>query len=215
MITLHGASASPFVRKVLAALALKKLPHEQTQQMPFTEDLEFQKISPLGKIPALVDGDIDICDSAVICEYLEDAYPDTPVYPTNPADKAKARWLENYGDNVVAGLAAGIFFQRFMRPMAFKQDSDEELVEKIITKQLPPLLDYMETQVSEQGFIFGDTMMLADVALVSPFINASYASYEPDAERWPLFTAHIAKVKNHPAIAPLLATEASMLGLNK
>ena len=65
--------------------------------MPFAKDVEFQKLSPLGKIPALQDGDLTLCDSTVICEYLEDAYPDKPVYPANPKDKAKARWFEELG----------------------------------------------------------------------------------------------------------------------
>ncbi|ARN75176.1 glutathione S-transferase family protein [Oceanicoccus sagamiensis] len=215
MITLHGASASPFVRKVLAVLAIKQLPFEQTQQMPFGKDAEFEKISPLGKIPALQDGDFSVADSAVICAYLEDAYGEIKVFPTRPQDKARARWLENLADNTVAGLAAGIFFQRFMRPMAFKEQPDEALVEKIISTKLPPHLDYIESQLPAQGFIFGDTIMLADIALVSPFINASYAGYIPDAERWPLFSALIASVKAHPAIAPLLETEAAMFGFNK
>ena len=97
MITLHGNSISPFVRKVLAVLQLKNIAFEQTQQMPFTADTEFVKISPLGKIPALQDGDTAICDSRVICEYLNDAYPHCPVYPSDPKEKAKARSLGRGG----------------------------------------------------------------------------------------------------------------------
>ncbi len=215
MITLHGASASPFVRKVLAVLALKQLPFEQTQQMPFSKDPEFQKISPLGKIPALEDGELTVADSAVICEYLEDAYPDIPVLPSTAADKAQSRWLENFSDNTLAPLAAGIFFQRFMRPIAFKQEPDEALVADNINNKLPPLLDYLETQLPKHGFIFGEEIMLADIALASPFINASYANYQPDAKRWPVFTDLIDRVKNHSAISPLLEAEAAMLGLNQ
>jgi glutathione S-transferase len=212
MIILHGNSASPYVRKVLAVLALKSLPYEQTQQMPFSKDAEFQKISPLGKIPALQDGDLTICDSTVICEYLEDAYPDVAVYPQNIKDKAKARWLEELAGSRVTELASGIFFQRFMRPMAFKQEPDEELVGKIINKQLPPILDYLESQVPAEGFIFG-TLTLTDISLISPFINAGYANYQVDAERWPTFSAFIQRVKAHEVMSPLLAKEAKMMGM--
>jgi glutathione S-transferase len=59
------------------------------------------------------------------------------VYPENIKDKAKARWLEELAGSKVTELASGIFFQRFMRPMVFKQEADEELVDKIINKQLP------------------------------------------------------------------------------
>ena len=212
MKVVHGASASPFVRKVLVALKIKDLPYEQIQQMPFTQDEEYMKINPLGKIPTLQEGDLTICDSTVICEYLEDTCPEPPLYPSDPADKSQARWYEELGGSRVAELAAGIFFQRFMRPMVLKQETDEELVEKIINKQLPPILDYMEAQVPEDGFIFGDFMM-ADLALMSPFINAGYAGYEPDSSRWPRFSGFIARVKAHPVVDQVLKDEAALLGL--
>lgn len=212
MIILHGVYGSPFVRKVLAVLAIKGLPFEHIQQMPFTRDEEFKKISPIGKVPAIQDGDLTVSDSTVICEYLEEAYPDNPVYPTDPATKARARWYEELGSNTVAELAAGIFFQRFMRPMAFKQDPDEELVAKIIDKQLPPLLDYIETQVPDEGFIYGDDLYVADMSLVSPFINAGYAGYNIDAERWPKFAEFSERVKSHPAMAAILEAEAKAMG---
>ena len=210
MIVLHGNSVSPFVRKVLVALAIKGIDFEQVQQMPYSGDAEYKKISPLGKIPALQDGDLNLCDSTVICEYLEDSYPDNPIYPTDPKQKAKARWVEELAGSRVTELAAGIFFQRFMRPMFLNQETDEALVQKIIEKQLPPILDYVETLIPKEGFIFGDFSM-ADISI--PFINAGYANYQIDAARWPLFAALIKRVKSHPVVAPLLAAEAAILGL--
>ncbi|WP_295875080.1 glutathione S-transferase family protein [uncultured Zhongshania sp.] len=212
MIVLHGNSVSPFVRKVLVALAIKGIDFEQVQQMPYSGDAEYLKISPLGKIPALQDGDLNLCDSTVICEYLEDSYPDNPIYPTDPKQKAKARWVEELAGSRVTELAAGIFFQRFMRPMFLNQETDEALVQKIIEKQLPPILDYVETLIPKDGFIFGDFGM-ADISIISPFINAGYANYQIDAARWPLFAALIKRVKSHPVVAPLLAAEAAILGL--
>lgn len=211
MIILHGVYGSPFVRKVLAVLAIKNIPYEHIQQMPFTRDEEYQKISPIGKVPAIQDGDLTVSDSTVICEYLEEAYPEIPVYPKDPATKAMARWYEELGSNTVAELAAGIFFQRFMRPMMFKQDPDEELVADIIEKKLPPLLDYIETQVPQEGFIYGD-INVADISLVSPFVNAGYAGYDVDAKRWPRFAAFVARVKEHEVMAKILEAEAQAMG---
>lgn len=212
MITLHGASASPFVRKVLAVLAIKQIPFEQVQQMPFANDPEFLKISPLGKIPALQDADLTLCDSKVICQYLEDAYPQNPVYPTQVKDRAQARWYEEFGGSRITELAGGIFFQRFMRPM-MKQQTDEELVTKIIEEQLPPMLDYLETQVPGEGFLFGE-LGVADIALVSPFVNAGYAGYQIDSQRWPLFAAYAGRATSHAVIVPLLETEAQLMGMS-
>jgi glutathione S-transferase len=212
MITLHGNSVSPYVRKVLAVLRLKKLAFEQTQQMPFSADEEFEKISPLGKIPALQDGDASICDSTVICEYLDDAYPQCPVYPSDPKDKAHARWIEELCGNQITEQAAGIFFQRFMRPMVLKQEADEALVEKIINKRLPPLLNYIETQVPAEGYLFGKDIGVADISIVTPFVNAGYAGYEVDSTIWPKLASFMARVKEHPVMAELLKAEAVMMG---
>ncbi|NND69843.1 MAG: glutathione S-transferase family protein [Halioglobus sp.] len=213
MIKVHGVHGSPFVRKVLIGLRIKGIEYEQVQQMPFARDEQYQKINPLGKIPTLEDGDFVLCDSKVICRYLDAAYPDVPLYPADEKQKALADWYEELGGSTLSELGAGIFFQRFMKPMAFKQEPDEALIEKIITKQLPPILDYLESQVPEQGFIFGDFGM-ADLAIVSPLINAGYAGYAVDAERWPKFAAFAERVKAQPEVAGILEAEAQALGLN-
>jgi glutathione S-transferase len=212
MIKLHGAYGSPFVRKVLFVLAVKDLPFEHIQQMPFTGDAQYLNINPLGKIPSLQDGDLTLCDSTVICEYLEDSHPTPAVYPAGAADKARARWLEELADSRVTELAAGIFFQRYMRAVVMKKESDEELVEKIISERLPPLLDHLESQVPADGFIFGD-IMLADVSLLSPFINASYAGYQVDPGRWPLFSGLLARVKSDQVMSRILSDEAAAMGI--
>lgn len=212
MIKVHGVHGSPFVRKVLIGMRIKGIEYEQVPQMPFARDAEYQKINPLGKIPTLQDGDVTVCDSKVICQYLEDVYPDVSLYPSEPAERARARWYEELGGNELSELGAGIFFQRFMKPMAFKQDPDEELIDKIVNKKLPPLLDYLEAEVPDSGFLFGDFMM-ADLCLVSPFINAGYAGYEVDGQRWPKFAAFIDRVKAQPEVAAILEQEAKALGL--
>jgi len=212
MIKLHGASASPFVRKVMVVLAMKELPYEHIQNMPFSGDEELKKISPLEKIPVLIDGDLTIADSKVICRYLDNAYPDIPVYPSDPAQRARADWFEEYGGTAVAESAANIFFHRFLRGVIQKQEVDEAAVENIINNKLPPVLDYLESEVPADGFLFGD-FGVADMALVSPFINAGYAAYTIDADRWPRLAAYTERVKALSVVAPRLAAEAKAFGL--
>jgi len=212
MIKVYGVHGSPFVRKVLVALDFKNIAYEIFPQMPFSGDKEYLKINPLGKVPTLVDGELTLGDSKVICRYLENAYPEPALYPQAMADKAMADWYEDLCGGAVAEMAAGIFFQRFMRPFAFKQEPDEELVAKIIEKRLPPMLDYLESQVPADGFVFGEFMM-ADLSIVSPFINAAYASYEVDPSRWPALARLISRVRAQPQVASILQQEARALGL--
>ena len=110
MLKLYGASASPFVRKVMAVLAIKEVPYEHIPSMPFSGDEELARVSPLQKVPALIDGDLNIADSKVICRYLESAYPEVPVYPTDPQQRARADWFEEYGGTVLAESALQLPF---------------------------------------------------------------------------------------------------------
>lgn len=212
MIKAYGVHGSPYVRKVFIALDIKDVTYEIVRQMPFSGDTEYLKINPLGKVPSLVDGDLTLCDSKVICQYLDDAYPEPRLYPMKPNDWAMALWYEDLAGGRVSELAARIFFQRFMRPLAFKQEPDEELIARIVEKDLPPMLDYLEGQIPTEGFIFGDFMM-ADLSIASPFINAAYAGYEVDGSRWPNLAGLVARVKVQPQVAAVLVKEKRALGL--
>lgn len=212
MIKVYGMGVSPFVRKVLAVMKLKGLEYEHIPQMPFVDDAEYRKISPLGKIPALQDGDVTLCDSSVICEYLEDAYPETAVYPADVKDKAQARWLEELGDSKMAEFAGGIFFQRFIKPNMFKQETDEAAVSDYIDNKLPALFDYLEGVVPASGFLYGD-LCAADVGLVSALVNAAYAGYQVDASRWPTVAAYVSRVHGHQVVAELIGAEKAALGI--
>lgn len=207
MIKLFGASASPFVRKVMAVLAIKDLAYEHIPSMPFSGDTELAGVSPLNKVPAMLDGDLNLADSKVICRYFESAYPEIPVYPKDAHDRARADWFEEYAGTVLAESASGIFFHRFMRPNVLKLPLDEAAVDKIINKHLPPMLDYLENQVPETGFIFGD-ICVADIALASPFVNAGYAQYEVEASHWSKLSGLLERVNAHNTMATLLQAEA-------
>ena len=213
MIKAYGVHGSHYVRKVFIALDIKDVTYEIVRQMPFSGDTEYLKINPLGKVPSLVDGDLTLCDSKVICQYLDDAYPEPRLYPMKPNDWAMALWYEDLAGGRVSELAARIFFQRFMRPLALKQEPDEELIARIIEKDLPPMLDYLEGQIPTEGFIFGDFMM-ADLSIASSFINAAYAGYEVDGSRWPNLAGLVARVKVQPQVAAVLEKEKRALGLD-
>lgn len=208
----YGARLSPFVRKVLTVLELKALPYEQIDVFPGAMTPDYLKLSPLGKIPAFEDDGLAVSDSTVICEYLEERYPTVATLPALPAERARARWLEEYADTKLVELCGGgIFLERVVKPLFFKQPTDEAKVEKTINELLPPVQDYLEAQVPKTGFLFGD-FGRADISVVGPLINASYAHYQVDATRWPTLAAYVERVKHQPAVAKLLQIEAKAMG---
>jgi glutathione S-transferase len=207
MIRVIGSYVSPYVRKVLACMNLKGLAYEIDPITPFFGNEEYERISPLRRIPVLVDGDVSICDSSVICAYLDDAYPERPLLPADPSDRAKARWLEEYADTRLGDVFIwGLFYQKVVRPAVWGEPGDEERVARTLTEEIPRTLDYLEGELPSGGFLFGD-IGLADIAVASFFRNAAYAGFEPDSARWPNTVGFVERTLAHPCIASLLPFE--------
>ncbi len=92
-VQIIGSYVSPYVRKVLACLSLKSIDYEIDPIVPFMGGDRFTELSPLRRIPVLIDDRVTLADSSVICQYLEDRYPEPALYPADVAERARARWL--------------------------------------------------------------------------------------------------------------------------
>ena len=207
MPILHGANLSPFVRKVRFALAIKGVEYEQTQVVPFGQSDEFMKISPLGKIPVYEDQGQAIPDSSVIIDYIERVHPEPPIYPTNPLQRARALFYEEYSDTKLTEVLSTPFFQRFIRPNFFQQDSDEEIVKTTLEEKAPPIWDYFESQLDESDYLVGDSLGIADIAVASPFVNFALSGESLPADRWPKLSALVQRVHGHPALKPIVEAD--------
>lgn len=203
---LIGVHLSPYVRKVAVALTAKGLDYEQEVVMPGMFPPDFEKLSPLQKIPVLVDGEFVLSDSSVICEYLEEKFPSPPLLPAGLEARAQARFLEEYADTLLMGHATVPFVENFIGPNIRKIEPDTARVKKVVEEKLPPVLDYIETRVPQEGFLFGE-FCTADVALLSPMVNAAIGGYEPDPGRWPKYAAYLDRVRAYEPVARVLATE--------
>ena len=96
MIRLCGFRISNYHNKVRIALLEKGVPHEEDEGIKPSQDEALLERSPLGKVPFLeVDGE-RLRESAVILEYLEDAYPQVPLLPKDPLARAKVRELNTF-----------------------------------------------------------------------------------------------------------------------
>ncbi len=202
-----GSFVSPYVRKVLACMNLKGLAYEVDPITPFYGNDEFERLSPLRRIPVLIDGDFSVSDSTVICAYLDEAYPERPLLPPSPQERARARWLEEFADTRLGELFIwSLFYQKVVCPLVWGESGDEARVEEALREHIPAALDYLERELPPGGFLFGD-IGLADIAVASFFRNAAYAGFEPDPPRWPRVTGFVSGVLAHPCLASLLRFE--------
>ena len=174
-LTIIGSFVSPYVRKVLACINLKGLDYQVDPITPFFGNDEYQRLSPLRRIPVLIDGDFSISDSSVICAYLEDAYPARSLLPADPRDRARARWLEEYADTRLGDIFIwGLFYQKVVHPLVWGEPGDQDRIDKTLNEDIPDALDYLEGQLPAEGFLFGE-IGLADISVASFFQNASIA----------------------------------------
>jgi glutathione S-transferase len=210
-VTIVGSYISPYVRKVLAVLNLKGVAYQIDPIVPFFGNDDFSRLSPLRRIPVFSDGKVTLCDSTVICEYLEDRHPAPPVYPREPADRARARWLEEFADTRMGEVIIWrLFNQVAINPRVFGVPTDEAVLTRAREVEVPNVLDYLEEQVPEQGFLFGE-IGAADIAIAVFFRNAAFARYRIDAQRWPRTAAFVERALGHDCLTRLVPFEEASL----
>ncbi len=202
-----GSYLSPYVRKVLVCLELKGIAYEVDHIVPFFGDDRFTKLSPLRRIPVLVDGDLVLTDSTVICEYLEDLKPEPALYPKDARDRARARWLEEFADTRMGDVFIWRYFNQIaIRPSVWGEKGDKALVEKTLNEDIPAVLDYLEAQAPEAGFRFG-ALSIADIAPACFLRTAAFVRFQIDAARWPRTASWMRRTLATPAFHKLAVIE--------
>jgi glutathione S-transferase len=185
-LTLIGSYLSPYVRKVLVCLHLKGLRYAIDPIVPFFGNEAFARLNPVRRIPVLIDGDLAVSDSTVICEYLDEAYPEAPrLLPSSPQERAQSRWLEELVDTRVGDVIIWrLFNQLAINPHVWSIPTDEAVVRQVREVELPALMTWLDEQAPASGFLFGQ-VSIADVAVGAMFRNAAFVGHRVDADRWP------------------------------
>jgi glutathione S-transferase len=97
-IEIYSSALCPFAQRIRIVLAEKGLESSEIEIDPRHRPPAFLAMSPLGKIPLLVHGDVRVWESSVIGEYLDESFPDPPLHPRAPAQRALARAWINFAD---------------------------------------------------------------------------------------------------------------------
>jgi glutathione S-transferase len=158
MIRLCGFRISNYHNKVRIALLEKGVPFEEDESVHGSQKPEYLAKSPMGKVPYLeVDGQL-LRESEVILEYLEDAYPQKPLLPRDPLERARVRelvtFIELHMELVVRRLYSGLFFGG-----SFSEETKKE-VERDIAKGVRAL----KAVAKFEPYIAGKDLTLADCA---------------------------------------------------
>ncbi|EAU91255.1 hypothetical protein CC1G_06890 [Coprinopsis cinerea okayama7 len=151
----------PFVQRTWIALEEKKVPYQYKEVNPYKKEPEFLAINPKGLVPALAYKGRALYESLILCEFLEDAFPNhTKLLPDDPVEKAHARiWIDHLSKTYVP---ASHRLLQAQTPEKVKEGRDE-------------VVDSLR-KFSEQirgPFFLGETFSLVDVA-VAPWIARDY-----------------------------------------
>ena len=232
MLVLHHAWRSSASRRVRLCLAEKGLAFESrlVDMMSMEHhSAEYLRINPLGVIPTLIlDDGRSLYESGTICEYLDEAYPEPPLRPADPYERAVMRNWIRHVDERIGNLI--IFNWVHSLAKAAAKWSDEELAEhlkKVPSKErqeawmraarkpyteeeraaarakLVAILDRMEETMRQTRWLAGNAYSIADIAVV-PFVKRIDEEIAPDEmtkQRHPKVAAWWAAIQARPAFA--------------
>lgn len=211
MITIYGSSLSPFVRKVLVAAAEMGIDVASKNTPPRSEDAEFREVSPFGKIPGLRDGDFTLSDSSAIAFYLDALRPQAGLIPVEPQERARTVWFDEFADTIFADAVLKMFFNRIVGPKFMGLPGDEAVAALAQKEELPPILDWLDGQISPSGYLVGDRLTLADISVASLLVNLQHLGIVLDGERNPDVVRFAQAMLARPSFAGLIERESAFL----
>jgi len=198
MIELYTHPMSPCAQKVRIVLSEKSLPWEGRHvDLPGKENLEpwYLKLNKLGVVPTLVEDGRSVIESSIICEYLEDRYPEPALRPADAHERARMRFWMKQVDNKLHPSCGALQWPVVMRdkllelPEAERNAKIDQVVEKPRRERQRRLLEMgldapdvkgavatyhkfivdMEAALGEGDWVVGDSFTLADCCLAPYF----------------------------------------------
>ncbi len=199
MIKLCGFHLSNYHNKVRIALLEKGVPFEEDAGIKPSQDDAYLAKSPMGKVPyAEIDGK-RLCESEVIVEYLEDKFPQKPLLPKDPLERAKVRELV-----AMMELHMELVARRLYREVFFGGKISDEAKESV-RKDLAKGIRAFKALAKFDPFIAGKELTLADCAAAVhlPLISsATKLAFGRDAlEEIPQVKDYLKMLGERPAFA--------------
>ena len=182
MLTLYDADRCPYCARIRIVLAEKGLPHETVVVDLDDRPAWIYEKNPLGKVPVLEEDDFVLPESAVIMEYLEERYPEPPLWPADPAERAAGRLLLER-------------FDQLSRPYYALRRGDEDARERLDAE-----LAALDSLLAGRPFLTGHEFGLADAAYL-PWILRAESMLGVDLDAHPAVADWAVRAGARPSIA--------------
>ncbi len=205
MRTLYHLWLSPLCRKVRVMLQEKGLEFDIKVEEVWERHEPFLALNPAGEVPVLIEPDgLVLCDSAAICEYLDEVFPERPLIGAGAAARAETRrliaWFDLKFDREVTQL---VLEEKFTKRFMAMGAPDSRAVRAGLDN-IHYHLDYVAYLAERRNWLAGEDFSLADIAAAAHISALDYLgdvpweAHEP-AKDW------YARIKSRPSFRPLLA----------
>jgi glutathione S-transferase len=204
MRILHHLPLSPYCRKVRLVLAEKRLPFELRIEKVWERRQEYLEMNPAGAVPTLEeDNGLIVPDSTVICEYLDEAYPDQGLLGRTLAERIEVRRLSAWFDGrFAAEVTNNLYGEKHLRRMAGRGNPDPSAIRTGYTA-LRYHLDYIGWLAETRKWLAGSALSQADFAAAAhlstlDFLGEIDWSISTSAKEW------YARIKSRPSFRGVL-----------
>jgi stringent starvation protein A len=191
VLTLYDADRCPYCARVRIVLAEKGLEYQTVIVDLDERPAWIYAKNPLGKVPVLEEDDFVVPESAVIMEYLEERYPEPPLWPADPAGRAAGRLLVER-------------FDQLSRPYYALRRGDEEARSKLQER----LID-LESLLMMNAFLTGPEFGIADAAYL-PWILRARENLDVDLEPHPALADWVSRATERPSVTAELELLAAL-----
>lgn len=194
-ITLFGSQISTFARKVAVALDLKGLPYENIDALTPQMREALRKANPRIEVPVLFDGEIAIVNSSDILQYLDQKYPERPLFPADVAERVLARSFERLADQRFDSIVVDCSFWSW----ADRDDKPPEGLIAAAQADLAVLFERLEGLLKDRPkpWPFGSPGVL-ECAWFPNLAAMRTFGLPLDVERFPAVAAWANAVRKHP-----------------
>ncbi len=204
MRVLYHLWLQPFSRKVRLTLAEKRLPFELKLEKTWERRTDFIALSPSGDVPLLVEEDGScLATSYVICEYLEEMYPDVNLIGRSAIERAETRRLVGWFDfKFNSEVTENLLGEKMMKRYQQRGEPNGAAIRAGLAN-IHYHLDYISFLSERRSWLAGDRFSLADISAAAHLSALDYIGDVPwDAH--PSAKAWYARVKSRPSFRPLL-----------
>jgi len=191
VLTLYDADRCPYCARVRIVLAEKGLEYQTVIVDLDERPAWIYAKNPLGKVPVLEEDDFVVPESAVIMEYLEERYPEPPLWPADPAGRAAGRLLVER-------------FDQLSRPYYALRRGDEEARSKLQER----LID-LGSLLMMNAFLTGPEFGIADAAYL-PWILRARENLDVDLEPHPALADWVSRATERPSVTAELELLAAL-----